>query len=87
MISLKISKQMERRGWSVNRMKNTIENPKHTSSATNKLTGEGAIAYFDESGSYIVLDEASKNVIQISNRLDPKWIPDPTIKNPYTPNL
>ena len=32
-----------------------------------------------------VKDNITNEVIQISNRLDPGWVPDATIVNPYKP--
>lgn len=26
-----------------------------------------------------------RGILQVSNRLDPNWVPDPTITNPYMP--
>ncbi len=33
-------------------------------------------------GSYVVRDNNTGDVIQISNKNDPHWVPDQTIKNP-----
>ncbi len=47
--------------------------------------GNLATAYFNQDGSYVVVDNITHEVIQVSNRFDPKWIPDNTIVNPYEP--
>ena len=48
--------------------------------AIKKATGNAATAYFTSSGAYVVIDNITKEIIQISNRYDPNWIIDSTIK-------
>jgi RHS repeat-associated protein len=81
----KISRQMSKRGWTASDIDETIESPYTTRSATNKSNNNPATAYFNKDGSYVVRDNESGDVIQISNRNDPNWVPDQTIKNPYRP--
>lgn len=57
----------------------TIKNPSYTKSAINKATGNKATAYFSKDGSYVIRDDVSKDVIQISNKNDPNWILDSSI--------
>ncbi len=76
---------MAGRGWTKELIHNTVNNPFTTRVATNRATGNTATAYFQKNGSYIVKDNVTNHVIQISNRLDPKWIPDATIINPFIP--
>ncbi|NJL12483.1 MAG: hypothetical protein HC913_05475 [Microscillaceae bacterium] len=84
-ITPKIVKQMGRRGWTKELIHETVNNPFTTRVASNKATGNAATAYFQKNGSYIVKDNITNEVIQISNRLDSKWVPDATIINPYIP--
>ncbi len=77
-ISAKISRQMETRGWE----KDTLDNPAATRSATNKATGNEATAYFRDDGSYVVKDNVTGDIVQVSNRNDPNWVPDDSIVNP-----
>jgi len=81
----KIQQQAGRRGWSDSMIDDTISQPHATSAATNKATGGSATAYFRNDGSYVVRDNASGTIIQVSDRMDPTWIPDSTIQNPYRP--
>ncbi|WP_205635929.1 colicin E5-related ribonuclease, partial [Algoriphagus antarcticus] len=81
----KIVKQMGSRGWTQELIHNTINNPFTTRVATNSATGNASTAFFQKNGSYVVKDDLTNQVIQISNRLDNKWIPDATIINPYIP--
>lgn len=85
-ISDKIIKQMDKRGWSVELIKQTVHDSTITREAINKATNNPATAYYTKEGAYVVVDNVSNTVVQISNRLDPaNWIPDPTIINPYIP--
>ena len=52
----------------------------------SEATGNAATAYFQKNGAYVVKDNVTNEVIQISNILDPNWIPDATIINPFIPN-
>ncbi len=81
----KINKQLPQRGWTQTRVQSVIDSPYHTSPAVNKANLNPATAFFDSNGSYIVRDNVTGNVLQVSNRLDLGWIPDPTIVNPYIP--
>ncbi len=78
-ISAKISKQMAKRGWNNKLIKETILR-NVARKATNKATGKAATAYFTSTGAYVVIDNATKQIIQISNRFDPNWVVDVTIK-------
>ncbi|MBB1287395.1 hypothetical protein HRH25_23670, partial [Flavisolibacter sp. BT320] len=81
----KIAKQMVKRGWTKDLIHKTVNNPYTKRAATNKETGNAATAYFTKDGSYVVRDNITGQIIQVSDRLDPKWIPDPTIIKPYIP--
>ncbi len=85
-INQKINNQMDKRGWTNQSINNTVQNPYRTSDALNKATGNPATAYFNDDGSYVVVDNYTNAVIQISDRYDPNWVPDSTIENPFTPN-
>jgi filamentous hemagglutinin len=81
----KLQKQIPKRGWDTATIDDVIAKPHATSKATNKATGAEATAYFNKDGSYVVRDNITHEIIQVSNRNDPNWIPDPTIQNPYRP--
>jgi hypothetical protein len=81
----KIVKQMGSRGWSEGLINSTVRNPHTTRVATNKATGNAATAFFTKEGAYVVRDNVTGQIIQVSNRLDPRWVPDATIINPYIP--
>jgi Colicin E5 ribonuclease domain len=78
--------QIERRGWSEASIRETVQNPHATSAATNKATGNSATAYFNSDGTYVVIDDVTGDLVQLSDRTNPgAWVPDPTIQDPYLP--
>lgn len=77
-ITKKISKQMARRGWSESMIRNTILKNVGRKSI-NKATGKTAVAYFTANGGYVVIDKATKVIIQISD-LCREWKIDEKIK-------
>jgi RHS repeat-associated protein len=84
-VSSKIGNQMGPRGWTTESIGETLAKPKFTAEATNKATGGQATAYFREDGSYIVRDNKTGSIIQVSNRFKPDWKPDRSIKRPDFP--
>jgi len=84
-ITPKIAKQMGGRGWTKELIHGTVNSPFTTRAATNRATGNAATAFFTKEGAYVVRDNVTGQIIQVSNRLDPRWIPDATIINPYIP--
>ena len=72
-------------GWTQSLVDDTIDNPVASRPCLNKATGQDATAYFRSDGSYVVRDNATGEIIQVSNRNDPGWIPDSAIQNPYKP--
>ena len=48
--------------------------------ALNKATGNVATAYFTSSGAYVVIDNVTKEIVQLSNINDSNWVVDATIK-------
>ena len=77
----KIQKQMAKRGWDDAKVKETIDNPAKTAKTTDTRFGpdgiqkppEPATAFFSADGSYLVRNDATGNIVQVSNRLDPNW--------------
>lgn len=81
-ITAKISKQMVKRGWTKQLIQETIKK-NIAREAINKATGNAATAIFTgpgATGAYVVIDNVTKEIIQISDRFDPNWIIDQTIK-------
>jgi hypothetical protein len=83
--SRKIARQMSPRGWTGQSIDEVLNHPHATRQATNRATGNRATAFFREDGSYVVRDDVTEEIVQISNRNDPNWIPDRSIEDPYRP--
>ena len=81
----KISGQMNSRGWTSKDMNNVIQDPYTTRAAVNKATGNPTTAYYNQAGDYVVRDNVTGSIVQISHVGDINWIPDSTIVNPYRP--
>lgn len=81
----KLENEMESRGWTEEDVKDTVENPYTERKSKNKATGNDATAYYNEDGSYVVVDDVTNEVIQVSGKGDPDWIPDNQIQDPYFP--
>jgi hypothetical protein len=79
----KIANQMQKRGWTEDSVRSTITNNVHTSPTKNMATGNPATAYFNSDHSYVVIDDITYEVVQVSNRLVPVWAPDKNIVSPY----
>ena len=53
--------------------------------AVNKAKGNAATAYYNIAGDYVILDDITGELIQLSKFGDVGWIPDSSIINPYRP--
>jgi hypothetical protein len=74
----KIANQMPKRGWSEEDMRQTLSHPADTAKTINKATGNSATKYYNSEGHYIVRDDVTDEIIQVSNRNDSHWIDDLT---------
>ncbi|WP_062050485.1 colicin E5-related ribonuclease [Bacillus sp. JCM 19034] len=77
----KIAKQMNNRGWNDNLVQNTLQNPQRTQvtrDTRNRPDGtrnnDPATAYIREDGSYVVRNDRTGDIVQVSNRNDPNWV-------------
>ncbi len=78
----KIGKQMDKRGWTEDSIKDTLNNPVKTvkTQDTRWLPGaekplnDPATAYYAKDGSYVVRNDKTGEITQISNKNDPNWI-------------
>jgi len=68
--SSKITRQMSRRGWSKEQVASTIRNP-HTTAKGTTRAGESVTAHINKDGSYVVVKDATQEVIQISDKTRP----------------
>jgi hypothetical protein len=81
----KLSRQMDNRGWTKESVQDTVDNSYTTRKSTSKPTGNSATVYYNKDGSYVVVDDVTGEIVQVSDANDPTWIPDDTIVDPYIP--
>ena len=80
-LSPKIQGQLSRRGWTERLIDSTIARPARTVATrdTRHIRGGGrmddpATAYFSESGGYIVRNDRTGDIVQVSDRTNSNWI-------------
>jgi len=84
--SNKLNNQMNSRGWTKESVKDTIDNPYTTRKSINLATKNSATVYYTKQGSYVIVDDVSNEIVQVSNNINPSaWNPDSNIMNPYKP--
>ena len=82
----KIRKQMVQRGWTDASIRDTIQSPARTGETVDDRTVEGqkrddpATAYFRDDGSYVIRNDRTNEIVQLSDRNDPDWTPDDRIQ-------
>ena len=82
----KIRKQMGPRGWTDALIRGTIRSPTRTGETGDHRTVEGekrddpATAYFRGDGSYVIRNDRTNEIVQLSDRNDPDWTPDDRIQ-------
>jgi hypothetical protein len=81
-----LKNQMNARGWTKDTVINTVDKPYTTRISVNKATGNPATVYYTKQGSYVIVDDVSKVIDQVSDNINPvTWAPDASIMNPYIP--
>jgi len=77
----KVQDQLSKRGWNEKDVENLLENPAATKKVRDTRyldNGRGrrddpATAYLNKDGSYVIMNDKDKTVVQISNKNDPDW--------------
>lgn len=79
-IGNKISGQMSGRGWTSDLIGDTLRNPSRTVvtrdtrwTSVGTRMDDAATAYIRSDGTYIVRNDVTGDIVQISNRNDPNW--------------
>ena len=79
-IGIKIRQQMATRGWTMASIEQTIRHPTRTvrTMDTRHVPGDSrmndpATAYINLDGSYVVRNDSTGDIVQISHRHDPNW--------------
>ena len=80
-VGAKIESQMNARGWTREMLDEAMRNPsrKVTTRDTRFMPDGGqidepALAYYHKDGGYVVRNERTGDVVQVSNRNDEQWI-------------
>ena len=82
----KLNNQMIQRGWTEGTVRSTVDAPYTTRASINMATGNPATVYYNQQGGYVIVDDVTNAVVQVSDNINPStWIPDPNIVNPYIP--
>ena len=83
-INEKIKNQTEKRGWTEEEIKNTVKKPEQTKqvkdmrfNADGTRNNDTATAYIDRDGNYVIINNKTGDVVQISDKTKPNW------KNPF----
>lgn len=73
----KITTQMSKRGWTPALVEQTMRNPAQTYPVWDYTSGtkQAATAYARADGSYVVVNDSTHDVVQVSDRGDPDWKP------------
>ncbi|MBE1490623.1 colicin E5-related ribonuclease [Plantactinospora soyae] len=81
----KIEGQLEKRGWTHDSVEDTINSPHRTQeTADTRWNPDGtrnddpATAYINEDESYVVRNDRTGDIVQVSDRTDPDW------RSPFT---
>ncbi|MET3558513.1 hypothetical protein ABID29_001639 [Streptococcus rupicaprae] len=66
--------QPAQRGWTNQKIADTINNPTKTSTSINKATGNTVTNYYVNDIHYVAVDDVTKKVIQIADLNDLEWL-------------
>lgn len=59
------------RGWTEDLVRNTVDNPYTIRASVNKATGNSATVFYTQQGSYVIVDDVTKAIVQISDNINP----------------
>lgn len=71
---------LTKRGWTLDSVRKTMQNPVKTGTATNRTNQNPATAYFRSENQYVVIDDVTGDIVQASDLYDPDWIVSDYIK-------
>ena len=82
----KLTNQILKRGWTKDLVMDTVDNPHIIRTSINRATGNSATVYYTKQGSYVIVDDVTKALVQVGDNINPStWIPDSSIVDPYIP--
>lgn len=75
----------KKRGWTKEMIEQTVDNPYTTRKSINLgNAGPPATVYYLKDGAHVIVDDMTKEGVQISDRLG-TWFPNSRIIAPYIP--
>lgn len=82
----KLANQISKRGWTKDLVVDTVDNPYTIHTSIKRATGNSATDYYTKQGSYVIVDDVTKAVVQVGDNINPStWVPDSSIVDPYIP--
>jgi filamentous hemagglutinin len=77
----KIASQLIVRGWTEQEIQDAVARPPIGISTDNTGSrSDPATVYGSRIGGYVVVNDVTNQIVQISDRTDPGWVPDSRIK-------
>ncbi|WP_459480978.1 colicin E5-related ribonuclease [Clostridium saccharoperbutylacetonicum] len=67
----KISNQMTQMRWTESTVRDIVSNTYTTCESINKATGNSATVYYNEARGYVIIDDITKSVVQVSDNVNP----------------
>ena len=62
---------MTKRGWTESTVRDTVSNPYTKRVSVNKATGNSATMYYNKSGGYVIIDDVTNAIVQVSDNINP----------------
>lgn len=76
------------RGWTENAVRDTVSNPYTKRVSINKATGNPSTVYYNKTVRYVIIDDVTNAIVQVSDNVNPSaWAPDPSLVDPYLPDV
>jgi hypothetical protein len=79
--STKIEKQLVKRGWARESIEELVTKPtltRRSSDIVNRATGNPVTYFYRQDGYYVVIDDITGEVVQISDLTNPGWVDEMT---------
>ena len=77
----KIAAQLSARGWTKQEVRDAVDAPPiGTSTDHTRGRAEPATVYGSKYGGYVIVNDMTRHVVQVSDKTDPGWIPDSRIE-------
>lgn len=75
-LNSKKERQALDRGWSTDEIEVVLDHPAEIAQTIWRETGQAATVYYQSDGHYLIRNNFTNEIFQLSNRNDPNWIDD-----------